>query len=171
MGEWNKHGLSGHDQMISKDMSSISFYKAVLIILVMVSACSSTRPYTNNSPENLSLKTDIRKGTAWLNVYEVDNACATKYLGTVELEGSRVKVAIPINKPSFLQFSFSTASLLSGRSSSSYGMYLTTRAGYQYEGTVSYVDDMYTMMVHENNSRGGERRDITRVVPNVCASK
>lgn len=153
-------------------MTAISSLKAVLIVIVtgMVVACSSTHPYTSSSPENLSIKIDIRKGTAWLNIYEVDNACATKYLGTVELEGSRVKVAIPINKPSYLQFSFANSSLLSGNSSSSYGMYLTSRAGYQYDATVSYVDDMYTMMVHEKNS-GGARRDITHVVPTACAAK
>lgn len=136
----------------------------------MIVACSSTHPYSNNSPENLSFKIDIRKGTAWLNVYEVDNACATKYMGTVELEGSRVKVAIPINKPSYLQFSFANSSLLSGNGSTSYGMYLTSRAGYQYDATVSYVDDMYTMMLYEKNS-GGVRRDITRVVPTACSAK
>ena len=153
-------------------MTDISCFKAVLIVLAssMVGACSSTHPYTSSSPENLSIKTDIRKGTAWLNVYEIDNACATKYLGTVELEGSRVKVAIPINKSSYLQFSFANSSLFSGNSTTSYGMYLTSRAGYQYDATVSYVDDMHTMMVHEKNS-GGARRDITRVVPTACATK
>jgi hypothetical protein len=154
-------------------MTTISFFKVVLVILIMgtVSACSSTKPYTSNSPVNLSIKTDIRKGTAWMNVYEVDNACAMKYMGTVELEGSRVKVAIPINKPGYLLFTFADASLFTGNSRSSYGIYLTTRAGYQYDATVSYVDDMYTLMVHEQNPRGGERREISRNVPTACAAK
>jgi hypothetical protein len=154
-------------------MTTISFFKTFLIIFIIgaVSACSSTSPYTSSSPDNLSIKTEIRKGTAWMNVYEVNNACATKYMGTVDLEGAKVKVAIPINKPSYLLFTFADASLFAGSSRSSYGIYLTTRAGYQYDATVSYVDDMYTLMIHEQNTRGGDRREITRIVPTACASK
>lgn len=172
MGEWNKHGVPGPDQ-VRTDMTTISFFKVVLIILIMgiVSACSSTRPYTSSSPVNLSIKTDIRKGIAWMDVYEVDNACATKYMGMVELESSRVKVAIPINKPSYLLFTFSDASLFTGSRRSSYGIFLTTHAGSQYDATISNIDDMHTLMVHEQNPRGGERREISRSVPTTCTSK
>jgi hypothetical protein len=154
-------------------MTTIPFFKAILFVLVMtvISACSSTRPYTSGSPENLTVKTDIRTGTAWLNIYEVDNTCATKYLGTVDLIDSRVRVAIPINKPSYLLFTFASSSFLSGNSSTSYGIYLTPRAGYKYDATISYIDDMYVAMIHEQDARGGVRHEISRTIPKACVSK
>jgi len=126
---------------------------------------------TNMGCPDMTSKIDIRRGTAWLSVYEVNKACDTTYLGTVEFERSRVKVAIPINKPSYLASSFSNASLLSGRGTTSYDIYLTTRAGYQYEAIANCIDDMYTVTIHEQNSRGGARQEITRAMPAACISK
>lgn len=158
--------------MMFRGMTDTALYKTVLLALILgiLTACSSTRPYKSSSPENLTLKLDIRSGSAWMNVYEVDNACATKYLGTVALEGARVKVAIPVNKPSYLQFYFSNTSLLSSKSIS-YSIYLSARAGNQYDATVSYFDDMYNAVVFEQETHGGTRREITRNIPKACVSK
>lgn len=154
-------------------MNTISFYRAVLLVLTAgaASACSSIHPYMNSAPENLTIKPDVRTGSARMHVYEIDNACNASYRGTVELNNLKVKVGIPVNKPSYLVFNFSDSSLFTGSSSVSYDLYLNPKTGYHYEAAVSYADSMYGATIHEQDSRGGARRETPRFVPKACAAK
>lgn len=154
-------------------MAPISFRRSVLLVIVAgaASACSSMHPYTSSAPENLTVKPDIRTGSARMHVYEVDNTCNMSYRGTVELDAPKVKVGIPVNKPSYLVFNFTDSSLFTGDSSVSYDMYLTTRTAYHYDIAVSYADSMYGATIHEQDSRGGGRKEMPRAVPKACGSK
>jgi hypothetical protein len=137
----------------------------------MASACSSIHDYTNSKPENLTLKPDIRSGSARLHVYDVDNACNATYQGTVELSSTKMKVGIPVNRLSYLEFNFSDSSIFSGSHSISSGAYLTPRVGYQYDAVVSYIDKMYSKTIYEQDMHGGARREIPNIEPKACASK
>lgn len=152
--------------------SLISFCRVALLVPVAcaLSACSSTHAYTSKPPENMSIKPDVRTGSARLHVYDVDNKCNMNYQGTVELS-EKVRIGLPVNKLSYLDFNFSDTSLFTGSHSTSYGMYLTPRAGYHYDAVVSYVDEMYGATVHEQDTHGGARHEVPSIVPKACASK
>lgn len=154
-------------------MKTISFFRVVLLVLIagMTSACSSMHRYTSTAPENMTIKSDVRTGSASMHVYEVDNMCNASYRGTVELNNPKVKVGIPVNKPCYLVFTFSETSLFTGSSSTSYDMYLTPRAGFHYSAAVSYAESMYGATLYEQDLRGGGRREIPRSVPKACTSK
>lgn len=143
----------------------------LVLVAGMASACSSTHSYTNSTPENMVISPDVRKGSARMHVYDVGNACDLKYQGTVELSDSKLKVGIPVNTLSYLDFNFSDSSIFAGSHSTSYGMYLTPRAGSQYDATVSYIDGMYYAKINEQESLGGARREVPRVVPKACTPK
>lgn len=149
------------------------FCRAVLIVLVAgtISACSSTHNYTSNTPENLTLIPDVRSGSARLHVYDIDNMCNLTYQGTVELSDAKVKIGLPVNKPSYLVFNFSNPSLFTGGHSTSYEMFLAPRAGYYYDAAVNYIDGMYGAVIHEQNPSGGTWHEVQRIVPKTCASK
>lgn len=152
---------------------SIRIGGLALLVLVagMASSCSSMRDYTNSSPENLIVKPDIHSDSASMHVYAVDRQCNARYQGTVKLRNTRIKIGIPINKQSYLEFVFANASFFSGSHSISSGVYLTPRAGYQYEATVSYIDKMYSVSIYEHDAHGGARREISHFVPKACNEK
>ncbi len=140
----------------------------LILVAGMASACSSMHDYTNSKPENMSITPDVRKGSALMHVYDVDNKCDLHYQGTVELSGAKLKVGIPVSKLSYLEFIFSDTSIFTGSHSTSYGMYLTPRSGNQYDATVNYIDGMYYAKIHEQDSRGGTRHEVQRTVPKPC---
>jgi hypothetical protein len=125
--------------------SLFSFYRAILFVLVAgaLSVCSSMHDYTNRVPKNMTIKPDVRTGSARLHVYDVDIACNMSYQGTVELSGQKVNIGVAVGKLSYFDFNFSSSSIFTGRHSTSYGMYLTPRAGFHYDAAASYADDMY----------------------------
>lgn len=116
------------------------------------------------------ITTDVRSGSAQMHVYGIDNACKLSYQGTVDLADKKVNVALPTDKPLYLAFEFYGGSYFTGRTSASYDMYLTLRAGDHYEAAVNYIDDMYGATIHEQSAHGGGRHQLARNVP-ACASK
>lgn len=140
-------------------------------VAAMASACSSMHDYANSAPENLILKPDVRSGSAYLHVYDVDSKCNATYQGTVALSGSKVKVGVPINKLSYLDFNFADSSFFTGSYSVSSGVYLTPRSGYQYDAVVSYIDNMYSATIYEQSMHGGTRHEVPNIVPKACILK
>ena len=161
------------DFYVSLPGSHMPFCRAVSLFLVVfvASACSSMHGYANNKPENLTLKPDIRSGFAQLHVYDIDNACNAIYRGTVKLTNVKMMVGIPVNSLSYLEFSFSDSSVFSGSHSTSSGVYLIPRAGYQYDAVISYIDKMYSSTIYEQDIDGGARSEIQKIVPKACVSK
>jgi len=127
--------------------------------------------YTSSTPENLAITPDVRSGSAYLHVYDVDNTCNLTYQGTVELSSSKVKVGLPVNKLSYLDFNFSDSSIFTGSHSTSYGTYLTPRAGYHYDVVASYIDKMYGATIYEQDQYSGARHVVPHIAPKACASK
>lgn len=153
-------------------MIPVSLGKPALVALlaVMASACS-THPYKNDSPVNMTITTDVRRGSADLHIYDIDNTCKTSYLGTVGLTDPKVRIALPTSKPSYLVVNFSSTSLFWGSSSTSYDIFVTPRAGYRYEALVNYIDKMYGATIYEQEANGGARRKLPRVEPACISAK
>lgn len=127
--------------------------------------------YMNSSPENLIITPNVRSGSARLNVYEVNAACKATYRGTVELDGSKVKVGLPVNRLINLDFNFSDSSFFAGSRSVSYGAYLTPREGYRYDAVASYIDKTYGATIYEQDQHGGVRHEVTHITPKACVLK
>ena len=119
-------------------------------------------PYPNELPEkNLSIRTTTSKTSTFssvraaLAVHSVDEQCRTRYLGTVELDKPSVTVGIPDDRWSYLVFDFASAGFLGGtRGRISRGMLLKPQADHRYEIDVTYLDDMYNVVVREEQPAG-----------------
>jgi hypothetical protein len=109
--------------------------------------------------------------SAALHVHGVDASCRSEYQGTVQLDARSVDVGIPSGRPSLLVFTFSRSSFLTGSSSSiRYDTLLTPRAGYTYDISVSYADDLYNVAVREIGPRGSPAREIEPRGLSACRS-
>ncbi len=147
-------------------------YRVALLALIagMASGCSSTHPYASSTPENMTITTDVRSGTANLDVYSVEAPCKTNYEGTVDLSDAKLRIGVPANKLICLEFNFDGGNYFTGYRHTYYRMYLTPRAGYHYDTAVSYVDAMYGATIYEVDGHGG-RRQLHYAEPPACAEK
>jgi hypothetical protein len=154
-----------------KPLSCIAAFRVALAVLILglLGACSSIRPYANSMPENMRVEADVRSGSAQLHVYDMDSACNVTYQGTVDLSGRKAGVGLPVNRPSYLVFEFYDKSIFTGSRSTSYELYLAPRAGARYLATASYVDNMYDAAIYELDGHGG-RHPAARI-DSPCAAR
>jgi hypothetical protein len=134
------------------------------VALALLAGCASfgLTPYPNELPgKNLSIRTTTSTRSTFssvraaLEVYSVDAQCRTQYLGTVELDKPSVAVGIPADRWSYLVFDFASSGFLGGtRGRISRGMLLKPQADYRYEIDVTYLDDMYNVILRERLPRG-----------------
>jgi len=142
-----------------------------VLAAALLAGCSGIKTYPDTLPKNLHLRTTVSKVSAALHVHGVDASCRSEYQGTVQLDARSVDVGIPAGRPSLLVFTFSRSSFLTGSSSSiRYDTLLTPRAGYTYEISVSYADDLYNVAVREMGPRGSPGREIGPRSLNACRS-
>jgi hypothetical protein len=93
----------------------------------------------------------------------LDAQCRTEYLGTVALDKPSAEIGIPAERWSYLVFDFSTSSFLAAkRTRISLETLLKPRAGYRYEASVTYRDDIYNVVIREQSPRGGWREVAMR---------
>lgn len=144
--------------------------RRVLILSLLAgftAGCSGLRPYVSDDEKNLHISTRTEASgflasvEAAVDIYSLDTACARQYLGTADLDSSMVHVGLPLNVPTYLSFVFASSAFLSSTQGSiSYGTVLVPRDDYDYEATVSYVDNIYNVSIHESHSMTGERREL-----------
>ena len=129
----------------------------------MLAACASGKPYPDNvAPKNLAVKTSSSARAA-LGVHGVDAQCRTEYLGTVALDKPSADIGLPAERWSYLVFYFATSSFLGGRrTNTTFETLLKPRAGYRYEASVSYRDDIYNVVIREQSPRGAWREVAMR---------
>ena len=137
------------------------------VALAFLAGCASSglMPYPNEMPgKNLRIRTATSATSTFssvraaLAVHSVDAQCRTRYLGTVELDKPSVTVGIPDDRWSYLVFEFASAGFLGGtRGRISRGMLLKPQADHQYEIDVTYLDDMYNVVLREQHPRGTSR--------------
>jgi hypothetical protein len=132
--------------------------RLVAVALVALGAgCSGLKPYPNDGPiKNVTLRTAASAGSVFssvkveLDVHGVDASCATRYLGTLQLDQPTVAMSLPAGRGSLLTFQFLSSSFLgSSRGSISRQVLITPRPDQRYEIDVTYRDDLYDVVVRE----------------------
>lgn len=139
----------------------------VALAVGLFAGCSGIRPYSNTLEKNLHIRTATKSGSifstvrAAVSIYRVDEQCRIEYQGTVDLDEPLVLVGIAPDRLSYLMFGFASSSFFANaRSTISQETLLKPRAGYRYDITVSYKDDIYNVVVREHHPRKAASRDI-----------
>ena len=152
-------------------------FMGLMIFAVLLSSCAGVKTYSSDLKKNLLIRTDTQSGSAFskvrasMEIYRALPECKLEFLGNVDLSKPLVEVGIPSGKKSYLAFYFDSSSFLgSSKSSISYETFLKPRAGRFYNIKVTYLDDMYDVVVRESKSRkaGGreiEQRDLRSCKP------
>jgi hypothetical protein len=133
------------------------------LAVVFAAGCAGTRPYVNDAPANLAVRTELDRGVrAMLHVHAVGADCSTEYRGSVRLDRQTEELALPGNAASYLVVSFDTSSFLGGARSVSAGALLEPRPGRRYEIAVAYRDSQYDVALREAGvpGRALPRRDL-----------
>lgn len=143
---------------------------ALFTAIGFVYGCSGLKTYPDNYSKNLQIKTTTDSGSmfssvkASLHIYSVNSNCEGSYQGTVKLDQPNKAVGIPDNKTSYLAFDFDSSTFLGSTSSSiSYETLLKPRTGYQYDIEVTYIDDLYNVIIKEVNPKKRSAREIDPV--------
>ena len=148
------------------------YYIVLLIILGTLTACSGVKTYSNTLNKNLHVttKTDSSVDAA-IDIYRVKSDCSIKYSGTIQLDNSTVDIGIPAGRSSYLAFTFSSSSFLSGSSTTTYSTLLRPRTDQnKYDIDVSYIENIYNVVIRErrrgsNKGREIETRDLSTCKP------
>lgn len=143
------------------------YHAALLIMLGFLTACSGVKTYPNTLDSNLHVITTTDSGSvltsvnASVEIYQVEGDCSINYAGTVQLDKPTVDIGIPTGRSSYLVFVFSSSGFLSSSSSStSYSTLLRPRAGLQYDIDVSYLENIYNVVIHSKRPGSDKRQAI-----------
>ena len=149
----------------------------LLLAFSLLAGCSGIKTYQNTPYKNLHIKTETDSGSifskvrAAVDIYRVNADCKTEYEGTVQLKISSVNVGIPSNRLSYLVFVFARSGVLSNTSSTiTYSTLLLPRIGYNYDIKVSYIDNIYNVVIRETDPHKKKSREIERKDLNDCGS-
>jgi len=141
----------------------------IAALATLVSGCAQVTPYPNTLAKNVHVHTRTDTGSMFssvqanLHVYAVDRECNTHYLGVMALDAPTVDVGLAPDQRAYLVFGFNSSSwLATGDSSISQDTLLTARSGYSYDIDVSYIDDLYNVVIYEVDRRGHRREVDTR---------
>jgi len=146
-------------------------------IIFLASGCAQVRPYPNTLAKNLHVHTTTDSGSmfssvhASVEVYEVDAACKTHYRGVVALDAPTVDIGLAPGRQSFLVFGFASSSWLGNSNGAiSQATLLTPRSVDIYDIDVSYIDELYNVVIHETD-RNGRKREIDTQRLSACQAK
>jgi hypothetical protein len=149
----------------------------LLLVFSLLIGCSGIKTYPNTADKNLYITTETDSGSMLskvrtaVDIYRVDSDCKTEYEGTVQLKSRSVDIGIPPGRLIYLVFVFSRAGFFSSSSSKiTYGGLMKLNADYLYDVKVSYVDDIYNVVIRETNPRKKKSREIELKDLNNCAS-
>jgi hypothetical protein len=126
-------------------------------LVALAAGCSGLKPYPNDGPiKNITVRTAASSGSVFssvkvaLDVHGVDAACATRYLGTLQLDQPTLAVSLPPGRGSLLTFQFLSSNFLgSSHGSISRQVFITPRPEQRYELDVTYRDDLYDVVLRE----------------------
>lgn len=149
----------------------------LLFVFSLLIGCSGIKTYPNTADKNFYITTETDSGSMLskvrtaVDIYRVDADCKTEYEGTVQLKSRSVDIGIPPGRLSYLVFVFSSSGFFSSSSSTiTYGGLLKLNADYLYDVKVSYVDDIYNVVIRETNPRKKKSREIELKDLNACDS-
>ena len=148
---------------------------ALMLAPSLLSGCSGIKTYKNTLANNFHIKIETDSGSMFsklrtaVDIYRVDAECKTEYEGTVQLKNTSVEVGIPSDRLSYLVFVFAKSGFLSNSSSMmSYDAMLKPRAGYNYDVKVTYMDDIYNVVMYETRPDKKKGREIELKGLNDC---
>jgi len=149
----------------------------LLLAFSLLAGCSGIKTYQNTPDKNLHIKTETDSGSmfskvrAAVDIYRVGPDCKTEYEGTVQLKKPSVDVGVPSGRLSYLVFVFASSGFLSNSSSTiTYNTLLKPRVGYNYDIKVSYIDDIYNVVIWETHPSKKKSREIELKDLNACDS-
>ncbi len=149
----------------------------LLMVFSLLTNCSGIKTFPNTLYKNLNIKTETDSGSlfskvrAAVDIYRVDSDCKTEYEGTVQLKNPSFEVGIPAGRLTYLVFVFSSSGFLSSSSSTiTYNTLLKPRVGYNYDINVSYIDDIYNVVIWETHPSEKKGRKVELKELNACDS-
>jgi hypothetical protein len=149
----------------------------LLLVFSLLTGCWGVKTYPNTLYKNLHIKTETDSGSMFskvltaVDINRVDADCKTEYEGTVQLKNRSIDVGIPSGRLTYLVFVFASSGFLSSSSSSiTYNTLLKPRVGYNYDINVSYIDDIYNVVIRETHPRKKKGREIELKDLNACDS-
>ena len=149
----------------------------LLLVFSLLIGCSGIKTYPDTADKNLYITTETDSGSMLskvrtaVDIYRVDSDCKTEYEGTVQLKSRSVDIGIPPGRLIYLVFVFSRSGFFSSSSSKiTYGGLMKLNADYLYDVKVSYVDDIYNVVIRETNPRKKKSREIELKDLNDCDS-
>ena len=150
---------------------------ALILAPSLLSGCSGIKTYPNTMTKNLQIKIETDSGSmfskvrAAVDIYRVDSDCKTEYEGTVQLKNPSIDVGVPSSRLTYLVFVFASSGFLSSSSSTiTYNTLLKPLIGYNYDINVSYIDDIYNVVIRETHPRQKKSREIELKDLNACDS-
>lgn len=139
-----------------------------LLATGFLAGCAGITRYVPTEDRNFRISTTTKAGSPLSSVrvdvaiYAVDGRCQADYRGTIDLNEPLLTTGIPVERPSYLIFHFSSAAFFgNSRGTISYETLLTPRSGYDYDAEVSYANDIYNVVILEKGpgSRAGRELD------------
>jgi len=144
---------------------------ALFSITLLASGCSSTKLYKDVLTHNLEVNSKTDSVEAILDIYSVGMQCESEYLGTVALDRNSIELGIVMGKPSYLIVGFASSSFWSNSSGFiSYDFTLLPREAFRYEVDVSYIDNIYNVIVYEVSQLTGGKREMEAAELRNCHS-
>jgi len=132
---------------------------SVLLALLFLAACDSSKPYPDFADRNLRIQTESTGAKVVMSVYGLDASCAAEYEGSVTLDQPVVHLGLPADRRSRLVFEFRSPGLLA-RTSIKKEVELLPRAGLRYDARISYKDEVYAVGLREIEPGSGQVRDL-----------
>lgn len=113
-----------------------------------------------------SLLKDVK---AFVDIHGVKPDCTTEYIGTVKLDKPVVEIALPLKRQSYLSFVFNTSGMFSANSGSmTAGTLFKPKANYRYIAKVSYIDEIYDVVIYEMNPAGRQSKQLELMDLDAC---
>ena len=132
------------------ESTSARTFGAAVLLASSLCGCSGLKTYPDTFEKNARIHVRTEGGTLLsrieiaLDLYAVDAACGSKYLGTVELEDSTIELGLPLDQKVRLAYVFSRNALLGTSGTTVIEMMVTPRRGEHYEFDVEYLKQGYT---------------------------
>ncbi len=148
---------------------------ALIVFAELITGCSGLRPYVSDYEKNLYITTRTEASgflasvDAAVDIYSVNSDCVRHYQGTVDLRKTSVAVGLAPNTLNYLSFTFASSTFLANsHGTMSYDTMLAPRDGYDYDVSVSYLDNIYNVTIRERISSSGESHELASTLPDSC---
>ena len=150
-----------------------------LICCALLAGCSNLKTYQSSGEKNMLVRVKNEGGGFFsrtrpdVNIFSVDAACQTQYLGTVELDAPRIEIGLPVAQTVLIEFVFSKSTLGGSQAATAVEIMATPRKGTRYEFDVSYLRNGYTATgtEFEPGQAKGREMEYRRLRDCVAAKK